>query len=112
MPKRQTPASFPSVVSRRALVQGGVGAVGLAALGTAPALGVPPRRTSAVPRIAVIGAGLAGLTCAYELTKQGVPCTLYEANSDRLGGRCWTSRGWAGREGAVEAVMRASHFSK
>ena len=23
------------------------------------------------------------------------PCTVYEANPHRLGGRCWTSRGWA-----------------
>jgi monoamine oxidase len=43
----------------------------------------------------VVGAGLAGLTCAYELARHGVPCTVYEAHPHRLGGRCWTSRGWA-----------------
>ena len=43
----------------------------------------------------MIGAGLAGLTCAYELARHQVGCTVYEANPNRVGGRCWTSRGWA-----------------
>ena len=47
------------------------------------------------PSVAVVGAGLAGLTCAYVLAKHGIASTVYEANPDRLGGRCWTSRGWA-----------------
>ena len=40
-------------------------------------------------RVIVIGAGLAGLTCAYRLKQAGINATLYEANS-RVGGRCWT----------------------
>ncbi len=44
------------------------------------------------PRIAVIGAGLAGLTCAYQLKQAGYAATVYDA-SDRVGGRCWTIRG-------------------
>jgi monoamine oxidase len=43
------------------------------------------------PKIAVVGAGLAGLTCAYRLTQAGLPCSVFEAR-DRLGGRCWTAR--------------------
>lgn len=43
------------------------------------------------PRIAVIGAGLAGLTCAYRLHRAGVPAAVFEA-SDRIGGRCWSDR--------------------
>jgi monoamine oxidase len=43
-------------------------------------------------RIVVIGAGLAGLTCAYRLKQAGINATIYEANT-RLGGRCWTRRG-------------------
>src|SRR5262245_55187575 len=39
--------------------------------------------------IAIVGAGLAGLSCAYELKKAGVPSTIYEASS-RVGGRCWS----------------------
>ncbi|GAA0899581.1 NAD(P)/FAD-dependent oxidoreductase [Pseudonocardia zijingensis] len=41
-------------------------------------------------RVAVIGAGLAGLTCAYRLAQQGVDVTVYEAR-DRVGGRMWSS---------------------
>jgi monoamine oxidase len=41
------------------------------------------------PQIAVVGAGLAGLTCAYRLKQAGLNAQVYEA-SMRLGGRCWT----------------------
>ena len=47
------------------------------------------RRIATSARVAVIGAGLAGLTCAYRLKQSGIIATLYEANT-RLGGRCWT----------------------
>lgn len=54
--------------------------------------GAPNRRTSASPKVVVVGGGLAGLTCAYRLRQAGMTATVYEA-SDRLGGRCWTRRG-------------------
>jgi len=38
------------------------------------------------PRIAIVGGGIAGLTCALQLRQYGVGCTLYEA-SNRVGGR-------------------------
>jgi len=82
------------MVSRRALV-GGLGAFGLRAATASWSDAAPGRRTAATPEIAVVGAGLAGLTCAYQLTRHGLPCTVYEAHPERLGGRCWTSRGWA-----------------
>jgi monoamine oxidase len=41
------------------------------------------------PRIAVIGAGLAGLTCSYRLKQAGLNADVYESSS-RVGGRCWT----------------------
>jgi len=41
------------------------------------------------PRIVVVGAGLAGLTCAYRLKQAGLNAELYEA-STRIGGRCWS----------------------
>ncbi|QIE27247.1 4-methylaminobutanoate oxidase (plasmid) [Caballeronia sp. SBC1] len=44
------------------------------------------RSTSASPRVAVVGAGLAGLTAAWRLTQAGVEVTVYEG-SGRVGGR-------------------------
>src|SRR4051794_1242495 len=41
--------------------------------------------------VAIVGGGLAGLTCAYRLQQAGITAHVYEA-SDRLGGRCWTLR--------------------
>jgi monoamine oxidase len=43
-------------------------------------------------QVAVVGAGLAGLTAAYRLQQAGVDVAIYEANPDRVGGRCWTER--------------------
>jgi monoamine oxidase len=66
------------------------GATGVAAgLST---LGVRPANAAVAPRIVVVGAGLAGLTCAYRLKQAGYAATVHEA-SDRVGGRCWTLRG-------------------
>ncbi len=52
----------------------------------------PLARAAGSPRIVVVGAGLAGLTCAYRLKQAGLIAQVYEA-SDRVGGRCWTIRG-------------------
>ena len=41
--------------------------------------------------VAVVGAGLAGLSCAFELARLGINATVYEADS-RGGGRCWSLR--------------------
>lgn len=43
-------------------------------------------------KVIVLGAGLAGMTTAYELGKLGYDCTVLEARS-RSGGRVWTVRG-------------------
>lgn len=43
------------------------------------------------PKITIIGGGISGLTTAYYLSKQGVPCQIFEA-SPRLGGRMFTSK--------------------
>jgi len=50
-----------------------------------------PFDASAPPstRIAIVGAGMAGLNAAYHLQRQGIPATVYEA-SDRVGGRMFT----------------------
>src|SRR4051812_26067124 len=72
-------------MGRREFLQAGVTAGALLS-------GVPgvARRYQVIttPRVAIVGAGLAGLTCAYRLKQAGVAATVYEGNS-RLGGRCW-----------------------
>src|SRR5512143_1821948 len=42
--------------------------------------------------VIVIGAGLAGLAAAHELSRDGTAVTLVEARRDRIGGRVWTRR--------------------
>jgi monoamine oxidase len=53
-------------------------------------------RAWAAPRppnvdVAIVGAGLAGLQCAYELGRRGVQATIYEAGA-RVGGRQFSNR--------------------
>jgi monoamine oxidase len=67
-----------------------VGAAGAATL--AAATWTPRARAATPPKVVIVGAGLAGLTCAYRLKNAGVNAALYEA-SDRTGGRCWSIRG-------------------
>jgi monoamine oxidase len=52
---------------------------------------LPEANAATAPRIVVVGAGLAGLTCAYRLKQAGYSAQIHEA-SDRVGGRCWTIR--------------------
>ncbi len=47
------------------------------------------------PKVVVVGAGLAGLRCAERIARTGsVDVVLLEAQ-ERVGGRCWSSHGWA-----------------
>ncbi len=68
------------------------GAAG-AGLALAGALGRPAANGATAPRIAIVGAGLAGLTCALDLRKAGYRADVYEG-SDRIGGRCLSIRGF------------------
>ncbi len=43
-------------------------------------------------KVVILGAGIAGMTAAYELSKAGYECRILEAR-ERAGGRCWTIRG-------------------
>lgn len=48
-------------------------------------------RRTGVRKIAVVGAGMAGLTVAHQLSREGLEVTVIEAR-DRIGGRLWTDR--------------------
>src|SRR5437773_11709970 len=54
-----------------------------------PAIASPPQTAGAKKRVIVIGAGIAGLSCAYELMKRGHDVTVLEA-SGRPGGHVRT----------------------
>lgn len=53
------------------------------------------------PKIAIIGAGAAGLTAGYSLQKANLPYTIYEA-SGRPGGRMYSLRDWIGKDIATD----------
>jgi monoamine oxidase len=80
------------------IAAGGLAAAATAAGSPGTALARRLQRASAGPRIAIVGAGLAGLRCAHMVWTQSprapVRTTVYEANPDRSGGRCWTLRGF------------------
>ena len=73
--------------NRRKVLKGALGLGAATAMGLRPAAG-----QTATARIAVVGAGLAGLTAAYRLKQAGFNPVVFEGNT-RLGGRCFTARG-------------------
>lgn len=84
-------AGRPAGLSRRRLLK--TSAASAASLGIAGA-GVylaNPARADTSADIVIIGAGLAGLSAAYDLRKAGYKATVIEA-ADRIGGRCYTDR--------------------
>jgi monoamine oxidase len=73
---------------RAALKRAGV--VTGAAMAASATRWAPLANAATAPRIAVVGGGLAGLTATYRLKQAGYLAQLYEARTDRLGGRCWS----------------------
>jgi monoamine oxidase len=73
---------------RDALKGAGIAAGGVVA--ASAARWAPLANAATAPRIAVVGGGLAGLTATYRLKQAGYVAQLYEARTDRLGGRCWS----------------------
>lgn len=93
-PSRPLPSS--PALGRRALVRWG--ALGGASL----AIGCRPTVTARDARdvdasVVVVGAGLAGLSCAHHLRRAGIRATIYEAQ-ERVGGRVFSGRGLFGGE--------------
>src|SRR5690606_28148593 len=100
---KMTHSENQSGLSRRQFLQGmaaiGGSAMAYQALYT---LGITPPSSYKAPlrlqgqangqRVIILGAGLAGLTAAYELNNAGYECVVLEARG-RAGGRCWTVRG-------------------
>jgi monoamine oxidase len=84
---------------RRLLALGGAGAA-QAALPALAATPDPARPLSVI----VVGAGLAGLVCAYELEQRGHRVTLLEADTHHIGGRVRTLRFADGRHGEAGAM--------
>lgn len=89
-------------VGRRRLIQGAMAGVATAATGAmvpdawaaaARLTRTTYARLTKTRGVAVVGAGLAGLSCAFELARNGVDATAYEA-AGRVGGRCWSLRGF------------------
>jgi monoamine oxidase len=72
-------------VSRRAFLAGGAAALATLALPRAA-------RGRGQPTVAIVGGGIAGLTCALGLADRGIGATVYEA-SGRVGGRIFSNRG-------------------
>lgn len=73
-------------ISRRNFLKAtGIGLAGLTLIKPSLFFATPSQK----PKIAIVGAGLAGLTAAFYLQKSGLTPTLFEANS-RAGGRVLT----------------------
>ncbi|MCA2967502.1 MAG: FAD-dependent oxidoreductase [Acidobacteriaceae bacterium] len=66
----------PARLSRRSLL-------------AASAAAALPASAQTTPRLVIVGAGLAGLTCAYRLAQNGLAADIFDANT-RVGGRCWS----------------------
>jgi monoamine oxidase len=91
----------------------GSGYTAMVALGMIPA---SPAKTMKVDRkargkhVIIVGAGLAGLSAAYELDKLGYKSTILEARS-RPGGRIWTIRKGM-RETELEGTEQVCQFAE
>ena len=78
--RRATGAPSGPGLTRRELIE--IGLVAGAAAGC---------RKGGGDKVVVVGAGIAGLHCAYRLAEKGVDVTVYES-SGRIGGRMYTGR--------------------
>ena len=81
-----------AALTRRQML-GGAAAVGAAAVVSAAGFARPAAAATA-PSVTIVGAGLAGIRAAHWLYKvKGIRAKVYEGNT-RVGGRCYTLRGF------------------
>lgn len=67
--------------------------------------------SQAAPRVAVVGGGIAGLTCARELRLRGCDPVVFEADA-RLGGRCSSRRTRVGLfDDGAQCISGATHLA-
>jgi monoamine oxidase len=78
----------PRNLSRREFLRSSA-VLGAGALIASTGLRAQARAQATAPRIAIIGAGVAGLNAAYQLQKAGIRADVYEA-SGRIGGRMFS----------------------
>ena len=92
----------PLVLTKREFLQGFASVSGISAvmaaldawdMSIASAATAPPALSGRADgtRVLILGAGIAGMTTAYELTERGYDCRILEARSF-AGGRCQTAR--------------------
>src|SRR5690242_13546754 len=91
--KRAAALTRREFVKRGALIGAG--------LAVAPAVLARPAQGAASPRIAVVGGGIAGLTAALALADKGVASTVYEASTERVGGRMHSDRSGYWTDGQI-----------
>jgi len=94
---REAPGQGPGGgQTRREFIAGGASIAAGGAVAASPAASLARAMLKpADARVAVVGAGLAGLRCAHLLwSARRIAATVFEANEARAGGRCWTLRGY------------------
>lgn len=78
-------------ITRREALGRGAAIAGLAASGGILAACGASDDAADAPSVVIVGAGLAGLTCAHRLRQAGIAARVFEAQQ-RVGGRCWSTR--------------------
>jgi monoamine oxidase len=100
MPRTRLLEFVRGAVSAQALNDGAQRAFSRRGFLAAAASAALPLKASP-PETVIVGAGLAGLACAYRLKQKGLDAAVYEAQPD-AGGRCRSLRGFFGAGQIIE----------